>query len=415
MESPWIETRGLPAEVFSAVRERTIFDFCKWDPQVEDVSTLADFPLVLTSAAWQTVAGLAEKLAHETLAAEEELLRRPQLHKKLGLPRAVRRVLKHAAAFGPPRGAARVMRFDFHLTSDGWWISEVNSDVPGGFIEASGFTELVARHYPDTLTTGNVAELYVDAVAGAAVEGGTVGLVHATAYTDDRQQMIYLAKQLAVRGLRACLVGPDRLVWRDGRARIESQWAREPAAILMRFFPAEWLPNLPRGCGWKNFFRGGRTPMSNPASALLTQSKRFPLVWNDLSTPLPTWRALLPETRDPRHAPWRNSDAWVLKPALGRVGEGVGIPGVTPGKELKKIVRAARWHPGFWVAQRRFESLTVSRNGTNLFPCLGVFTVSGRVAGIYGRISHSALTNYRAQDIAVLVSKQKSASAQLAA
>jgi hypothetical protein len=77
--------------------------------------------------------------------------------------------------------------------------------------------------------------------------------------------------------------------------------------------------------------------LSNPATAILTQTKRFPLIWDDLTTPLTTWRALLPETRDPRHAPWCDSDDWVIKPALGRVGEGVGLREIVDSKEMRRI------------------------------------------------------------------------------
>ncbi len=44
--------------------------------------------------------------------------------------------------------------------------------------------------------------------------------------------------------------------------------------------------------------------MGNPGSAVLTESKRFPLVWDRLSTELPTWRRLLPATVDVRDADW---------------------------------------------------------------------------------------------------------------
>ena len=61
---------------------------------------------------------------------------------------------------------------------------------------------------------------------------------------------------------------------------------------------------------------------------MLTQTKRFPLVWDELVTPLPTWRALLAGDARLRDAPWLTSNDWVLKPALGRVGEGIGLQGV---------------------------------------------------------------------------------------
>ena len=93
------------------------------------------------------------------------------------------------------------MRFDFHFTPEGWRISEVNADVPGGFIEASGFVELMAEYYPDYSIPPNPAEAYEEALALAAGKGAAIGLVHATAHYDDRQVMQYLAKGSSAKGV----------------------------------------------------------------------------------------------------------------------------------------------------------------------------------------------------------------------
>jgi glutathionylspermidine synthase len=359
-------------------------------------------PLVLSRAAWHEVAALAANLARETLAAEAEILALPQLHGRLGLPRSVRHVLGRGQQTGFTPGAARVQRFDFHFTDDGWQISEVNSDVPGGFIESAGFTRLVAEHYPDFAPVGDPARAYAAAVKACLPEGGQVGLVHATSYTDDRQVMIYLARELQTVGLGAHLLGPDQVHWREGRAVALGESAGL-LDFLVRFFPGEWLPNLPRRSGWTAFFTGGRTLLSNPATALVTQSKRFPLVWDCIKAPLPTWRRLLPTTCDPRRAAWRGAGDWILKPALGRVGEDICLPGVTPAKRRRQIERQARWFPGGWAAQRRFEILPIETSSGSVYPCLGVFTVDDTVAGAYGRLATEPLINYKAQDAAVLV------------
>ena len=168
---------ALAADAYAAVRRATIFRWGKWDPQFEDVSVLCDFPIILRRSEWLRVAAWAEQLAAETLAAEEELVRRPDLHKWLGLPRAVRRVLSRAAAC-PPCNGPRVMRFDFHLTTDGWRITEVNSDVPGGFIEASGFAHEVAACYPSLRVAGDPAAAYADAWA-RRLDPGALGRARA--------------------------------------------------------------------------------------------------------------------------------------------------------------------------------------------------------------------------------------------
>jgi glutathionylspermidine synthase len=402
--TPWLPAAPLPHETFAHVRRRAIFDCCKWDPQVEDVSTLATFPLVLRRDAWRELATLAESLAAETLAAEDELLRRPELHARLGLPRAVRRALGDARR-RPTAGAARLVRFDFHHTTDGWRISEANTDVPGGINEGSGLPRLMEPFYPDARSVGDAAGAYAAALLESA-SGGNVALAHATAYSDDRQVMTYLARRIEELGGRAALVSPSHLRWRDGRARVDAAWGTGPADVVARFFPAEWLPNLPARCGWPSFFAAGATPVSNPAAALMTQSKRFPLVWDALETALPTWRALLPETRDPRDAAWRDDDEWVIKPALGRVGEGVGLRGVTLPREWRELERAASRHADFWVAQRRFEPTPLDAGGDRMYPCVGVFTVGTRAAGAYGRFGRRAIIDWRAQDAAVLATAE---------
>ncbi len=82
----WACTPVLDAERFAAVRRRLVLDGFKWDPQVGDVGTLAAFALVLPAAVWRQLAGLAEWLTAEALRAEDELLHRPDLLRRLGLP-----------------------------------------------------------------------------------------------------------------------------------------------------------------------------------------------------------------------------------------------------------------------------------------------------------------------------------------
>lgn len=401
MTTPWGTRAPLGADAYARMRRRAIFECCKWDPQVEDTATLAPYPLVLPREVWVELAMLAEELARETLEAEAELIDRPELHGILGLPRGCRRALRRADV--PSRGAARLIRFDFHHTPHGWRISEANTDVPGGLNEASGVAAIMAEHYDGLALPGDVAGTYAKALLDRS-DTGCVALVHATAYTDDRQVMSYLARRLEMLGGTSVLASPMHVTWRARHATVLTASATDRPDVIARFYPAEWLCDLPVGCEWQRFFRGCVTPLSNPASALLTQSKRLPLVWDRLRTPMPTWCALLPETRNPRDIRTSESDAWVLKPALGRVGDGVGIRGVTPDKEWRRIARAARWFPRWWIAQRRFEASPLDTGTELTYPCIGVYTIDGRAAGAYGRIARSPLIDWRARDIPVLVS-----------
>jgi glutathionylspermidine synthase len=414
LPSPWQSVAPLSSDVFVQLRRRAIFDCCKWDPQVEDVSTIADIPLVLPARVWRELALLAELLASEAMAAETELRGRPDLHGRLGLPRAVRRALddrrgslRREGLREPDedtQGIARIVRFDFHHTTAGWRISEANSDVPGGLNEASGLSTLIAGHYARTAPAGDTAGAYVRAICTSLGAGAHVAFAHATAYSDDRQVMTYLARRFAASGIRASLISPAHLRWHSGRARLDTAWTSEPVDAIVRFFPAEWLPNLPTACGWRHFFHSGATPISNPAPAILTQSKRFPLTWDALRTPMPTWRSLLPETRDPRDVPWRDGEEWVLKPALGRVGEDIGMSGVTEARQWKRLSRNVQWFPSGWAAQRRFVATVLRVREKDLYPSVGIYTIDGHVAGAYGRIAERPLIDGRARDAAVLVS-----------
>src|SRR4051812_4053474 len=76
-----------------ALRTRLVLEACKWDPQVGDTATIAPFPLILRDDVGAELFRLAERLAAELIAAEREILRRPDRIARLGLPRAVARVL----------------------------------------------------------------------------------------------------------------------------------------------------------------------------------------------------------------------------------------------------------------------------------------------------------------------------------
>src|SRR5262249_51747995 len=144
----------------------------------------------------------------ETLTAEWELLQRPDLHAPLGLPRALRRCLRRIGGKGCTTGELRVLRFDFHWTPDGWRISEANTDVAGGFIEASGVTQLLAACYPGCRASGDPADVLSEAMHRRCGAGGRVGLLHLSVYSEDRQTMLYLARRLEERGVTPCLLSP---------------------------------------------------------------------------------------------------------------------------------------------------------------------------------------------------------------
>jgi hypothetical protein len=364
------------------------------------VGTLARFPLVLPADVVRGLFDLAEALATETEAAEAELLGRPDLTRRLGLPRTVRRAMHDSADLTPT--AARVIRFDFHPTADGWRLSEANGDVPGGYAESSHLPRLMAEHFPGLWPTGDPLAALADAIHARAGRAGSVGLLSAPGYLEDHQVVACLADALRARGWATAVGHPGQVTWTDGRAALRTPVGPIPLNVVIRFFQGEWLARLPAATGWRHFFRGGRTPVCNPGLGVLAESKRFPLVWDALQTKLPTWRAVLPETCDPREVNWRKDPGWLLKAAFANNGDEVHDRAWC-GRTWRRASWAARAWPGDWVVQRRFEPLRLATPDGMMYPCLGVYTVDGRAAGIYGRLSARPRIDYAAVDVAVLV------------
>jgi hypothetical protein len=134
----------------------------------------------------------------------------------------------------------------------------------------------------------------------------------------------------------------------------------------------------------------------------MIESKRFPLVWDRLGLALPTWRTLLPPTCDPRRLRGRFGREWVLKTAFCNTGDTVALADAPDRRRWSHAVWGARFFPGQWVAQRRFEALPISTPRGRMYPCLGVYTVDGRAAGIYGRMAHGPFIDLAAIEVAVL-------------
>jgi len=386
----------LDADAFARLRRSLVLNHCKWDPQVGDIGTLADFPLLMPRSTWQKLAAWAEALTVEASDAERELASRPELHGRLGFPRHLRAALAVRAAGHDNSHTPRAFRYDFHFTRDGWRISECNADVPGGYAEASAFTALMAQHYPGRVPAGDPGAAWAQAIAQVA-ETADIALLSAPGYLEDQQVIHYLAKCLSNLGFSAHCVQPAQICWRDGRGFLGEQ----RLGAVVRFYQAEWLTSLP---GARHYFRAVHTPVLNPGTCITVESKRFPLAWDALtSTRLSCWRRLLPESADPRTVAWQKDDAWLLKSALCNTGDTVSVRSLLPAKSWAKAARHARWFPGQWVAQKRFEALPLSTPLGSVYPCIGVYTINGRACGAYARVSLAPIVDFAAIDVPLLL------------
>lgn len=398
-------TLGLiPDDQYSDYRYEVIFRGYKWDPQVEDHSTVAKQVVLMNRGTARQLELWAEQLSQETMLMEEALLRRPSLAKKLGLPHKIVKTLDRLSGYDRSRHV-RLMRFDFHPTSSGWAVSEVNSDVPGGLAEASVLPGIAGKYFAGYEQRNHLAGSLLEAFKAKIKKNGTIALVHATSYSDDRQVMQFLSDYIRAHGYDTVLAAPDHIQWNHRKAASIVEGQEGSLDGIIRFFPLEWLANMPRKSGWMGFY-DCETPSCNHPIAIFAQSKRLPLIWDQLEVDIPVWRRLLPATKEP--APMkRQAGDWIYKPALGRVGEGISIKGAIPDKERLLIEKAALRYPRHWVLQQMFHSLPLTIAGHQpSHLCIGVFTVDGKSAGFYGRVSPYARIDLKAKDIPILVAKE---------
>lgn len=398
----------IPSEQYSDYRYEAIFRAYKWDPQVEDHNTVAEHVVLLDKQMAGRLEHWAEQLSAETMAMEQAMAGRTDLVKKLGFPSKIKKAIPKIDNYSREKHI-RLMRFDFHPTTEGWSVSEVNSDVPGGLAEASVLPRIAQQYFPRHEPRGHVAHSLLEAFQKRTQPGARIAFVHATSYADDRQVMQFLGDYFKQNGYRSLYAAPDHLVWKEDRAMSLIQGKEGPVGGIVRFYPLEWLPNLSRGTDWSGYYRT-QTPSCNHPIAIFAQSKRLPLIWDELGIKLPAWKSLLPETRAPEiRIPGSGDpgDDWIYKPALGRVGEGISIREALTPKEYRQIQRDVRRHPKDWVMQKRFQSKPVAgEDGESFHLCVGVFTVDGKAAGFYGRISSYPRIDARAKDIPLLVEKE---------
>lgn len=400
--APWeIGPRMEPGD-FEAIRRSLILDHHKWDPQVGDIDVLVPYPILMGESVWERLCEAAEALTEELLAAERAIWGSPALIARLGLPAPLERVLARSGDRAPTPALARVMRFDFHFTTRGWLISEVNSDVPGGYTEAGPFAELVSRLYPGTSPAGDPGGECARAILRRLGPESVIAAISAPGHMEDHQVVGHVGRLLARAGCRVHLGDPSRIRWAGERAHLAMATDPIPLDGIFRFFQGEWFPNLPRGGGWEHYFTGGATPVMNPGIALLTESKRLPLLVDELPTPTGALRRYFPKAFDPRDADWKGDEALVLKSAYCNNGDTVACAAWPDRKGRDETMRQAERRPGEWVVQERFEPVWFDTPEGRSQACIGVYTVNGRRAGAYARLTDRPFIDFAARDAALL-------------
>lgn len=396
----------IPDEKYYDYRLQAMLDCYKWDPQFFDSNTLAKYILVLTSEENNKVINLTKNLDKETRLAEEYLNKNIKLSKKLALPKKIIEQIPNMQTYDKTQNI-RLMRYDFHPSVDGnWVVTEVNSDVPGGFAESSLLPDLARRiiDMPE-LEYNSFGEVMVKAINSKLNRKGTIMMVHCTCFSDDRQVMQYMGDRLKKEGYDIIYGAADHINFKNKKAYCILDNNKKDIDLIFRFTPLEWLIQMkPRR--WDGYFNTITSSCNHPIG-IYAQSKRFPFVWDDLENAgisMNTWRSLLPETLMVKDLGSR--EGFIYKPVYGRVGEKISIKEACKGDEYAKILNDVKKHPNQYLAQKRFQSMPLKGDdNTEYHICLGSYTVEGEHAGYYARMSPYPRIDSYAADIPVLIEK----------
>ena len=397
----------IPNDMYNEYKLDVMLDCYKWDPQFCDNNTVAKYALVLSEKEHEELKLLTEKLIKETTEAENFLNKYLKYTKALEIPNKFRSDIKSMKNYNPDKHI-RLMRFDFHPTLENKWaVSEVNSDVPGGFAEAT----LMNRKSLEYLSNENYyaisfGDFLADAIKKKVRQGGRIMLVHCTSYSDDRQVMQFLGDKLSGMGYEVIYAAADQLKFENGKAISILNNREGEVDGIIRFSPLEWVADM-KTKNWHGYFDTETVSCNHPI-AIFAQTKRFPFVWDLLESKgidLSTWRELLPETLEVNDK--KVDDKFIYKPVYGRVGENISIKEACKDDEYKKILKDVKRHPKKYLAQKKFNSRPLTNeDGEEFHVCIGSYGVENSHAGDYARISRSPRIDSYAADIPVLIEKE---------
>lgn len=397
----------IPNDMYNEYKLDVMLDCYKWDPQFCDNNTVAKYALVLSEKEHEELKLLTEKLIKETTEAENFLNKNLKYTKALEIPNKFRSDIKSMKNYNPDKHI-RLMRFDFHPTLENKWaVSEVNSDVPGGFAEAT----LMNRKSLEYLSNENYyaisfGDFLADAIKKKVRQEGRIMLVHCTSYSDDRQVMQFLGDKLSGMGYEVIYAAADQLKFENGKAISILNNREGEVDGIIRFSPLEWVADM-KTKNWHGYFDTETVSCNHPI-AIFAQTKRFPFVWDLLESKgidLSTWRELLPETLEVNDK--KVDDKFIYKPVYGRVGENISIKEACKDDEYKKILKDVKRHPKKYLAQKKFNSRPLTNeDGEEFHVCIGSYGVENSHAGYYARISRSPRIDSYAADIPVLIEKE---------
>ncbi len=409
-DTPEAEVRALarPDPLLDPVLSREMREkYLIWDAFFAGQRRVDVLPLVLSPRLHRGAVAAAEGVVAAVDAAVRRAHEDPEEAARYGYDADVTRLVRASWDGGDRTSWVRV---DLLLGEDGEWRAcEINADCPGGHNEAFGLPRLARAagfsegSNPTTMLEDLAAHL---AALARTPEGeqGEVGMIFATAWSEDLQICALLKRTLARAGVSATLGPPTgpRLV--DGALVLGGK----PVRALYRYFPTEYMAGQANLEDLAVATSRGLVRTVPSFSQMYAQSKlSFARAWALREALGEPHRAALlrstPETVDLAEVSSEllvaEREHWVLKRALGRVGDQVFVGMLTSPPYWKGLVEElaalrARGSAGsagvereVWVAQRLIRQRPIPTPFGPRFVTLGAYVLDGRFVGYFARIT----------------------------
>ena len=391
--TPW----NISDDRFREVCASLAFDYLKWDMYLEGRCRVLPESIVLSRETHEHLVRITEAFAGLMRRFEANVRRDRRLMAELGISPRLFPLLEADSA-----DALAFSRADFFLTPDGRWVlSEFNEDVPGGFNEAVGLPALLSASELGGEPVGDLRGSLCAAFAGC----DAVGMVFATAFSEDLQHCSMLARWLRDSGHRTVHASPEQLRMHWSGPRL--------AGVLVhgvfRFYPGEWFGLLPNLAHWRRALP--RLQMMNPPLRLASQSKRCFSLWRSGVEVQESDRQLAlqycPDTEVFNPARLlhyrRQRDQLVLKQAFGRMGDAVLIGALASPERWDEALTYGTRAPRDVAMQERFLVEPLTFESGFMYPTVGVYAVNGRFAGYYSRVAAQPFITHEAYHVATVI------------
>lgn len=387
-----------------------------WDAYVAGERRVDLHPLVLSpeahADALSAVRTTLRALAHTkelAFASEAEL-------RTYGLAPSVVRLARASHAASDTTSLARI---DLLLGEDGRFRPcEINADCPGGLNEADGLPALLGRA---GFLGSTFASRVVDALAhklvtlsgGPGSPRGLIALALATAYSEDLQIAALVERTVRQKGGVCERVAPTQLRVRGGACFV----GERRASVLYRYFPTEHFAELPVAEALASVVaEGGLRTVSSFADMVLQSKVSFARVHAHLGELPPELAhavsSRIPETLSAARAPHvaHERASWVVKRALGRVGDEVFVGPLETDEDWTRLCLGASDATAAgdpWIVQRFVPQRAIPTPWGPRYLTLGAYTMDNEMLGYFARLSPIVHTSHDALVVPVVVRSER--------